>query len=139
EGKRVPAILEAICRRCLHKAPHARYADAGALADDLEKRWDWTRQGPRYARLALAAGLAGALLVSLRLLLPRWFPLGLLGWASELTKAIGPGTEEAAIALAMLLDGIVFIGAPLLALLTTLVALAGWVWHSNRAWPISAA
>ncbi len=35
--RRVPADLEAICRRCLTRHPRRRYASAGELADDLAR------------------------------------------------------------------------------------------------------
>src|SRR5205807_8355547 len=38
-NRRVPRTLEELCLRCLEKRPEDRYADAGALADDLERRW----------------------------------------------------------------------------------------------------
>ncbi len=33
--RNIPSELETICRKCLSKKPHRRYADAGALRDDL--------------------------------------------------------------------------------------------------------
>lgn len=69
--------LEAICLKCLHKQPRARYASAEALAEELDRwqagepvqarrvtsieRWlRWTRRKP-----ALASALGGAILLLL--------------------------------------------------------------------------
>jgi len=50
EGQRVPKVLEEVCLRCLQKKPRDRYPDAGALADDLETRWERAAQARRFAR-----------------------------------------------------------------------------------------
>ncbi|MFO0877728.1 MAG: serine/threonine-protein kinase [Gemmataceae bacterium] len=80
---RVPRALELICLKCLHKEAAFRYADAGQLAEELERFlagrplahtravgpaerfWLWCRRNPLVAGLSLGllltllAGLAG--------------------------------------------------------------------------------
>jgi tetratricopeptide (TPR) repeat protein/tRNA A-37 threonylcarbamoyl transferase component Bud32 len=67
---KVPRDLETICLKCLHKDSQRRYADAGALADDLrrflekrpirarrisrlERGWRWCRRNPAGAALVV--------------------------------------------------------------------------------------
>ena len=78
--RRVPADLDAICRKCLRRQPRHRYASAGALAADLgraelslplacrhagagERFTKWLRRRPAIAALIVVAflGIAGSI------------------------------------------------------------------------------
>jgi serine/threonine protein kinase len=121
-GLRIPPAVEDVCVRALRKDPHDRHANAGALADDLEYRWQHCLQGPRFARLTGLATLA------LILLAGGWLAIHLagMGWSFGFG-----GTEPTAVA-AVLLEVVIFFGGGLLALGAALVWLGAWSVHSDR-------
>ncbi len=89
-NRQVPRDLETVCLKCLEKEPGKRYADCGALAEDLarwqwgepvtarrvgwaERCWRWSKRNP------LAAGLTAAFVGTL--LLGAGVGTGLAAWA----------------------------------------------------------
>jgi hypothetical protein len=134
-NSRVPAILEDLCRHCLAKDPEDRYPDAGALADDLERRWQRATVSRGFARLALAAGIAVLLLAGLGHLLAhvQGLHLDALGpVAYEAAAPGGPMVQQTARALAFLSGTLVLHIVPLLAQLALLVWYWAWVWYTER-------
>src|SRR6266540_1602300 len=138
---RVPAALEEVCLRCLEKHAEDRYADAGALADDLERRWHRSQRAARFARLAATAAAALVLLQVVRLVAVNGLHLdlarvadGLGAWAHA-----GAGLRATVSVVAGLLDVILLVAAPLLAAAGLLFWLGAWVWHSDHPWRLVAA
>jgi hypothetical protein len=132
-----PAALDAFCQRCLEKDPADRYAHAGALADDLERRWRRFRLGARYARLTLRAAVAFVLLSALSFV-GLWLHLGsetLTGIATASGQASSPLQFLAAV-VPFLLHALLFVLAPYLAEVGIVVWLGAWVWHADRPWRI---
>jgi tRNA A-37 threonylcarbamoyl transferase component Bud32 len=130
---RVPAALEALCARCLEKEPQHRYPEAGALADDLERRWAQITQTRRFARLTAAAALTIVALQLLQILLLH----GLRVDAGTLAARVGDLAGGNLFRLAA--EGLVRLGwsiafglAPCLAELGLGVWLGLWVWHSSQ-------
>jgi hypothetical protein len=130
---RAPEALEGFCRRCLAKEAARRYPDAGALAEDLERRWQRATLGRHFARLSLAAGLVLLGLVLLERLFAALAGLGaepLSDWVGRLPHA-GP-LQEVASGLIVLFGLLVFVAAPYLAEVGLVVWAAAWAWNSER-------
>jgi serine/threonine protein kinase len=142
----VPAVLEDWLRRCLEKEPRRRYQSAGALAEDLGRRWQRAVRAARFARLALAAGLALVLLAGLGFLFGNVLaPLHPERLADRLADA-APASEpvrRAAAPLAVLVVVVVLVLGPYLAEVGLLVWLGAWAWNTDRprriAWGCTAA
>jgi serine/threonine protein kinase len=131
---KVPASLDALCSRCLAKSPRRRYPDAGALADDLDQRWQQICRGARYARLTLLALLS---LVVLEFVQP--FLLGGpshdAGMLERLVRSLTPQAAtlpDVAGILDRVLRGLIVVGMPLLAGVGLCVWCGAWVWYSSR-------
>jgi serine/threonine protein kinase/Tfp pilus assembly protein PilF len=94
----ISAALEAVILRCLRSDPQARYADANALAQDLERALE--SRGPRALRWSPALGLValvvtGALaLVALSSETPSSPPPSLAPDAASVDSAARPTTLE---------------------------------------------
>src|SRR5262249_5124918 len=121
---RVPAALEALCARCLAKDPAERYADAGAVGEELERYWREATQSRRFARLALLAGALVLVLQVLQLANPGPWSGG-QGWlfrlAAWVSDTCGPAVQEGTQLLAILTGLFVFNLLPALAWLALVV------------------
>jgi serine/threonine protein kinase len=135
----VPATLAACCHRCLAKTPHQRYADAGTLADDLEKRWHRTRQSARFARFTLLAAIALVLIQAVQAVTAAWLPIP-LGRIAPFLDALGTGAPIQMLTpmAVWLLGVVVFDVAPVLIAVGILVWVGAWVWHTDRVWLLCA-
>jgi serine/threonine protein kinase len=131
---KVPRTLDELCRRCLAKEPADRYADAGNLADDLERRWNSTRQRIRFSRLTLTAASVVLVLGVVQVLLANNASWDVVRWSEDLAAqatANGP-LREAAGMLAGLAQAILLTLTPLAAGLSGFAWLTAWLWHSER-------
>jgi|GEM_PF-3457744 len=127
----VPASLAEVCQRCLAKNPQDRYADAGALADELEERWQRTVQKRRFARLAAWAGLAALVLFGIRFFMPGWAWLwseALADRMRSLAEIGGTMMQGTAAVLGSLLSFVIAL-LPYLALLAFVAWSAAWLWY----------
>jgi len=131
-NRKVPAALQEVCLHCLEKDARDRYPNAGALADDLERRWRRAAQKRRFARLALASGLLFGMLLFIRfgLLNREWLTLDALSQMAANWAAIGGPTMQGAASILATLLGSVLSVAPFLCLLAFLVWLAAWLANS---------
>src|SRR5262249_10323108 len=128
-NRRVPAGLAALCRRCLAKAPRDRYADAGALADDLEDRWRRAARRRRFARLTLSAGAVVVVWLVVATRAPQWaWPdlSSVPGGAQFARQAAGPMIRESAVLLSPLGAGVLYV-LPLLLLAGFVAWAAAWL------------
>ena len=121
-GLRIPPAVEAVCVRALRKDPQQRYDNAGALADDLEHRWQQCLLAPHFARLT---GLALAVFL---LLTGAWLAIRLRG----LGYSFGSADAEPEAVAAVLFELVVFFGGGLLALGAALVWLGAWTAYADR-------
>ena len=128
-GPRVPAAVEEVCCRAMHKNPSERYRDAGQLAEHLEMRWRQCSLAPRFARLTALATLAFTVLAALWLA-TRGLPAR---WLNPAPLAAGSGSAEPLFVALTLVNAVVLYGGGLLAWLSGLAWLGAWVWHSDRA------
>jgi serine/threonine protein kinase len=129
----VAKTLDELCRRCLQKDPARRYADANALADDLERRWQRNTQSRRFLRLALISGLAG-LVILLAQYFTGWAGLSGSTLAARLQVLFGSQEKalEGAASILSIVFGAMFTLIPALSLLAALVWLCAWMYTLLR-------
>jgi serine/threonine-protein kinase len=131
---KLPATLEAVCRRCLRKSPQTRYPNAGALAADLERHWQQRQQSRLLMRRTAVAALAVLLLQALLVVVTGWLrldPRTLPKWAAHVAVT-SDSLDGGARLLGWLLWTVVVVWAPLFTGLGLLVWSAGWVRHAPR-------
>jgi hypothetical protein len=129
---RVPVALEALCRYCLAKTAEDRYADAGALADDLDKRWHRFLQTKMYARLTLMAALLVLLLGAVQVFLaavPGLAPSRIVEILADRATGSVPLKQTAEV-LAGLTQALVLTLVPLAAGVAGFIWLGAWLWHT---------
>jgi serine/threonine protein kinase len=131
----VPAALEEFCRRCLEKDPLLRYRHAGALADDLERRWRRAASAGRFRRLARRAALALLLLAVVSVLATGLAAPDLANWPAWPDEP----TRAAEVVVLRLLAVAVLVIAPYLAELGLAVWLCAWAANADRPLRIAAA
>jgi serine/threonine protein kinase len=132
-NRSVPASIATVCERCLAKKAEDRYANAGALADDLERCWLRATQRRRFARLAVVSGLIFGVVLGVRLTLLNGDWLHLDTWsnfAHERTAFAGPMMQGTASVLATLANALLSL-VPFLCLLAFAVWLGAWLWHTG--------
>jgi serine/threonine protein kinase len=130
----VPEALASVCARCLQKDPDKRYADANALADELEERWIRHIQSRRYFRLALASLLFGGLTLFVHFRFTQIIDLtggALQARLSALLRINDPMILTTAAFLTACIAGVLLL-VPALSLVASIAWSAGWIYSLRR-------